>query len=116
MVDHVQVGGLVLNARDVSAEKRAEFELRKQLTLIDGAAYGCVVFDREGTILFANDALAGMLASTAADIQGCTVRDFITPDLRSRLDETMEEILTKRAIAAWKSISPVSMGRSFQRS
>jgi diguanylate cyclase (GGDEF)-like protein/PAS domain S-box-containing protein len=80
-------GRLVLSLRDVTERRRTEqalldAERRFRLTF-DAAPTGmCLVDPRDGRIVVANDALARMLASTPAALEGAALVDLVHPEDR----------------------------------
>ncbi|MCW5750305.1 MAG: PAS-domain containing protein [Alphaproteobacteria bacterium] len=92
-------GGFVTLYSDVTARRMAEIELQsshaRYRQLLDLLSEGIVVH-RRGLIEFVNEAALRILrASTANQLIGRPVIDFVAPDLRDRAAARMAEILRR---------------------
>ncbi|MBI4269576.1 MAG: PAS domain S-box protein [Candidatus Rokubacteria bacterium] len=73
-VDEAGVVIGVVNSRDVTGQRRAEEELALQSRALDAAANGIVITDRDGRIVWVNEAFTRMTGYPAADAVGQTPR------------------------------------------
>ncbi|SEA23941.1 PAS domain S-box-containing protein [Haloplanus vescus] len=64
--------------------------------LVDTAPIPIIVFDREGTLLYSNDAAVDFLnADTHADLEDRSFTDFLHPDDRERARGRFERLMTE---------------------
>jgi PAS domain S-box-containing protein len=88
-----EIGGIVINSRDVTDRKLAERTLRESeerfRRLFEGAPVGMVIADAETRILRANGALCRMLGYDEAELLGRCTSDLTHPDDR---DATMAAV------------------------
>lgn len=84
LIDDPDVGGIVLNGRDVTERTRAEQARREQdaryRQIVDTTHDGVWMTDREDRTIFVNRALAGMLGRSPEEMLGRSPQDFMTPD------------------------------------
>jgi diguanylate cyclase (GGDEF)-like protein/PAS domain S-box-containing protein len=84
LLEDDNVGGIVVNARDVTEARQAEEALRESedrfRSAFAHAPIGMALADRNGRIFRVNDAYAQMLGRTPAELIGLGVRDVTHPD------------------------------------
>jgi PAS domain S-box-containing protein len=90
----VEVGGRVYMhtvARDVTARKRTEAELkaseRRYRSLVEGLQEGIWVIDENAVTTFVNPAMAEMLGYEAEEMVGRPLTDFVFPEDRGDVEE-----------------------------
>jgi nitrogen fixation negative regulator NifL len=66
--------GRISTFRDITAQKRADEQLRLQSTAIEAAANGIVIADRTGSILWVNPAFTKLTGYTADEVAGQNLR------------------------------------------
>jgi PAS domain S-box-containing protein len=69
-VNDPEVGGVVLNSRDITARKRAEASLRIQGAALEAAANAFVITDRNGVVIWANPAFSRLTGYVLAEVIG----------------------------------------------
>ncbi len=75
-------------ARDVTARRRAEIEVRRWADAFAHAQWGVVISDAEGTTLLStNRAFAEMHGYTVDELVGRPIVDLVAPELRGKLAE-----------------------------
>lgn len=78
-----EVGGIVVNARDVTdrwqAQRALEDSERRYRQMAETAAEGLAVSDRDGVLRFANRRLAEVLGQPLASLVGRREKDVMTP-------------------------------------
>lgn len=65
-----RIAGVAAIARDITARKRSEEQLRLQSVALESAANGIVITDRLGTIIWVNDAVATMTGYSKEELLG----------------------------------------------
>ncbi len=116
-----EVGGIVINSRDVSERMQAETAMRESETryrrIVETAAEGVWMCDPAGRTTFANPQLGRLLGYSPAEMLGRTVPDFLPPEeqasMRARLAQRGEGIserydlrlLRKDATIVWVLVS-----------
>jgi diguanylate cyclase (GGDEF)-like protein/PAS domain S-box-containing protein len=84
LLEDENVGGIVVNARDVTEARQAEEALRESedrfRSAFAHAPIGMALADRSGRIFRVNDSYARMLGRTPAELVGLFVRDVTHPD------------------------------------
>lgn len=92
-LSHPELGGIVLNIRNVSSSMRTEGALRdseeRYRLIVELASEGICVIDANDTTTFANHALADLLDTTVNEMLGGSFFDFVEEadraDARSRI-------------------------------
>jgi PAS domain S-box-containing protein len=69
-VDEPEIGGVVLNSRDISERKRAEATLRLQSLALEAAANAIVITDRTGAAIWANPAFSKLTGYAREEMIG----------------------------------------------
>ena len=121
-----QIGGLLLNIRDVSHSMRTDEALRaseeRHRLIVELARDGIWAIDADGTTTFVNRAMAEMLDTTVADLLGRPALEFIDEsvrreDERARVRDNMRtgrqydvRLTTRRGRIVWTSVntSPIT--------
>jgi diguanylate cyclase (GGDEF)-like protein/PAS domain S-box-containing protein len=84
LVEDPNVGGIVVNARDITERFETERALRDSeerfRSAFEHAPIGMALADRHGRILRSNRAFCRMLGRTPAQFAGLTIRDITHPD------------------------------------
>lgn len=84
LLDHPNVGGIVVNARDVTERVVAERRRREQdalyRTIVDTTHDGVWMTDRDDRTVFVNDGLAAMLGRAPEELAGRRPAEFMAPD------------------------------------
>jgi PAS domain S-box-containing protein len=73
-VDEPEIGGLVLNSRDVCDRKRDEGRLRLQSVALEAAANAIAITDRTGRVIWANPAFSNLTGYAQEEIIGQSPR------------------------------------------
>jgi PAS domain S-box-containing protein len=80
--------GVFAAARDITAQKQLEDQLREQQTylrgLIESSVDGLITVDPEGTITDVNDRMCQMAGYTRAELLGTSFQDYFTEPQRAR--------------------------------
>ncbi len=96
-LDDEQVGGLLLNVRDVEQSMRTEEALRESeehhRLIVELAREGIWSVDAEGRTTFANRAMAAMLDTTVADLLQRSMFDFMDDDAKAEAEAYLERKL-----------------------
>ncbi|MGB0681685.1 MAG: ammonium transporter [Magnetovibrionaceae bacterium] len=113
---------LIVTIRDITQRKKAEAALKASearfRAVYQHAAFGLGLLDTDGSLIQANPALAGMLATRLDDLPGKRLDDLVhTEDLpavrqnlellidRSKVDSTMEaRLICKGGVIMWARI------------
>jgi diguanylate cyclase (GGDEF)-like protein/PAS domain S-box-containing protein len=98
LLEDDNVGGIVVNARDVTEARQAEEALRESedrfRSAFAHAPIGMALADRGGRIFRVNDAFAHMLGRTPAELVGLSIRDVTHPDDWSDNDEYIARLFS----------------------
>ena len=81
--DDGSVGGIVILAYDITAQKQAEERLRLAATVFTGAREGIIIADEQGTILDVNDAFTRITGYAREEVLGRNPR-MLNSGLQSR--------------------------------
>ncbi len=97
--------GVFAAARDITAQKQLEDQLREQQTylrgLIESSVDGLITVDPDGTITDVNDRMCQMTGYARAELLGTPFQDYFTDPKRARegVDQTFREgIVTEYAL------------------
>lgn len=94
LLDHPAVGGIVLNARNVTERVRAEEQRRRQdaryRQIVDTTHDGVWMTDEDDRTVFVNGALASMLGRAPEDVVGRRPMEFMAPDQARIVRSAME--------------------------
>jgi diguanylate cyclase (GGDEF)-like protein/PAS domain S-box-containing protein len=95
LLDHPAVGGLVINARDVTERIQSEGVLRaaqnRFASLVEHASDLITVNDLEGILTYVSPSSATVLGYQPAELVGTQARDLIHPDDVDRVERTAAE-------------------------
>jgi two-component system cell cycle sensor histidine kinase/response regulator CckA len=91
------IGGIVLNARDVSERKRADLALRESeeryRDLFDNASDLVCMTDPNGALLYVNQAWQEGTGYAADEVERLQLLDIIHPDSRSRYSSIVARVI-----------------------
>ncbi|HSP30382.1 MAG TPA: PAS domain S-box protein [Ilumatobacteraceae bacterium] len=105
MVDVPEIGGIVVNFRDVTTERGAQEEIRFHARLLEAVGEAVIATDPLGHILYWNDAAALMYGWSSEEVSGQLIAD-VTPAGGSTPDAT--EILEALGRGeSWAGVSTV---------
>ncbi|WP_254279550.1 PAS domain-containing sensor histidine kinase [Haloarcula marina] len=76
-IDDPELGGIVINSRDVTEREARKSELELRESIIEVAPIGLHVLDADDTFLWANDAFASVFGRTPEDIVGTAYLDLV---------------------------------------
>jgi diguanylate cyclase (GGDEF)-like protein/PAS domain S-box-containing protein len=95
LLDHPAVGGLVINARDITERLRSEAALRATQAhfeaLVEHASDLITVNDLEGNLSYVSPSSASLLGYEPSELEGTSARDLIHPDDVERLERSAAE-------------------------
>jgi PAS domain S-box-containing protein len=101
--DHGGVIGVCLNAREVSARRRAEQALRESeeryRDLFDNASDLVCATAPDGTFLYVNRAWQDVIGQTSVQLDGRQLAEFVHSGSRERYDEITARVLQGEAMA-----------------
>lgn len=88
-----EVGGVVVNSRDVTDRHASEHRLRFQARLLDSVAEAAIATDVEGHVLYWNQCAERLYGWTADEVIGRPILDFIAaPDQRARAEDSIAHL------------------------
>ena len=95
-----EIGGVVINSRDVSDRKRAEHSLRDSeqrfRDLFEGSPDAIFVEDLEGTVLDINPAACRLHSMKREDLIGRSVLDLVPPERREEVARDFKALVEGR--------------------
>ncbi len=115
-----EIGGILITSRDMTAQKTAEEELRRQRTftetVLQNVPLPMVVKDGEGRVLMMNRRMETYYGVEATEHIGKTPFELLPPDMASRLAEEDREALQSGEPLILESWSDtVGLGRRLTR-
>jgi PAS domain S-box-containing protein len=91
------IGGVIMSAEDISAQKRAEAALReseeKFRNAFAEAAIGFVMANADGTIVEANEAYCQLTGYTTGELKAMRLVDTVDPEDREEISDLTDQIL-----------------------
>ncbi len=92
------INGVIATVRDITRQKQAEEALHQHQVSLNAimnvTTESIHLIDREGTVLQTNEATAQRLGTTVAALVGRRIYDFLPPEVASRRQQRVEEVLS----------------------
>ena len=107
------IDGIVVNAHDVTERVRGRRRLATFKTIHETAAYGSVILDVQGDILYLNPAYADLVGRPREDLLGLNIAELVDADHLDALGRMQERLAREGRVSCWEFRHRRGDGTSF---